>query len=69
MSIQVGANDGQTIAIDLQQIDSSTLGLKGFSVSGNALSLSDSITQVGASGALKDVKPEKCCSITVYGSG
>ncbi|WP_313773025.1 FliC/FljB family flagellin [Enterobacter huaxiensis] len=55
MSIQVGANDGQTIAIDLQQIDSSTLGLKGFSVSGNALSLSDSITQVGASGALKDV--------------
>jgi flagellin len=55
MSIQVGANDGQTINIDLQKIDSSTLGLTGFSVSGNSLKLSDSITQVGASGALKDV--------------
>ena len=32
MSIQVGANDGQTITIDLQQIDSTTLNLKGFSV-------------------------------------
>jgi len=55
MSIQVGANDGQTIDIDLKQIDSSTLGLKGFSVSGNALKLSDSIKQVGESGSLKDV--------------
>ncbi|TDN59878.1 FliC/FljB family flagellin [Scandinavium goeteborgense] len=55
MSIQVGANDGQTINIDLQKIDSSTLGLNGFSVSKNAVKLSDSITQVGASGALKDV--------------
>jgi flagellin len=55
MKIQVGANDGQTISIDLQQIDSSTLGLNGFSVSNNALKLSDSITQVGGSGALKDV--------------
>ena len=27
MKIQVGANDGQTISIDLQKIDSSTLGL------------------------------------------
>jgi len=56
MSIQVGANDGQTIDIDLKKIDSSTLGLKGFSVSNSALKLSDSITQVGASGSLKDVK-------------
>ncbi|HCR1096250.1 TPA: FliC/FljB family flagellin [Enterobacter hormaechei] len=56
MKIQVGANDGQTISIDLQKIDSSTLGLKGFGVAGTALKLSDSITQVGASGALKDVK-------------
>ena len=55
MAIQVGANDGQTINIDLQKIDSSTLGLSGFSVSSNALKLSDSITQVGASGALQDV--------------
>jgi len=55
MSIQVGANDGQTIDIDLKKIDSSTLGLSGFSVSGNSLKLSSGITQVGASGALKNV--------------
>jgi flagellin len=46
MKIQVGANDGQTISIDLQKIDSNTLGLNGFSVSGNALKLSDSVTSV-----------------------
>jgi flagellin len=56
MKIQVGANDGQTISIDLQKIDSSTLGLSGFSVSNtNALKTSAAITQVGESGALKDV--------------
>lgn len=32
MKIQVGANDGQTITIDLQKIDSDTLGLSGFNV-------------------------------------
>lgn len=36
MKIQVGANDGQTISIDLQKIDSSTLGLNGFDVSAKA---------------------------------
>lgn len=46
MAIQVGANDGQTISIDLQKIDSTTLGLNGFSVSGNALTTSDAITQI-----------------------
>ena len=51
MSIQVGANDGQTINIDLQQIDSSTLGLNGFSVSKNSLSVGASITQVVDNGA------------------
>ncbi|SUB06886.1 FliC/FljB family flagellin [Pantoea agglomerans] len=55
MKIQVGANDGETISIDLKKIDSSTLGLSGFGVSKNALKTSDAITQVGASGALKDV--------------
>ncbi|MBV6819354.1 FliC/FljB family flagellin [Rahnella sp. PD12R] len=55
MKIQVGANDGQTIDIDLQKIDSTTLGLNGFSVSSNALKTSDAITQVGASGSLKNV--------------
>lgn len=34
MNIQVGANDGQTITIDLKKIDSKSLGLAGFNVSG-----------------------------------
>lgn len=56
MSIQVGANDGQTIDINLQQIDSSTLGLSGFSVSKNTLDVGASITQVADdSGVMKDV--------------
>lgn len=46
MKIQVGANDGQTISIDLQKIDSSTLGLSGFSVSQNSLKTSDAVTQI-----------------------
>ncbi|EKN3568651.1 FliC/FljB family flagellin [Yersinia enterocolitica] len=39
MKIQVGANDGETIDINLQKIDSGTLGLKDFTVTGvgNAL--------------------------------
>ncbi len=36
MNIQVGANDGQTITIDLKQIDSTTLNLKNFSVANQA---------------------------------
>ena len=34
MKIQVGANDGQTISIDLKKIDSETLKLTGFNVNG-----------------------------------
>lgn len=55
MSIQVGANDGQTIDINLQKIDSSTLGLSGFGVDKTALKTSDAITQVGESGSLQKV--------------
>ncbi|EFJ1699965.1 TPA: flagellin FliC [Escherichia coli] len=36
MKIQIGANDNETISIGLQQIDSTTLNLKGFTVSGMA---------------------------------
>lgn len=46
MKIQVGANDGETISIDLKKIDSSTLGLSGFSVSNNKLETSAPITQL-----------------------
>ncbi|WP_053142443.1 FliC/FljB family flagellin [Erwinia billingiae] len=55
MKIQVGANDGQTISINLQKIDSSTLGLSGFGVDKNALKTSEAITQVGESGSLQKV--------------
>ncbi|MBR7365102.1 flagellin FliC, partial [Klebsiella pneumoniae] len=32
MTIQLGANDGQTITIKLQEINSDTLGLSGFGI-------------------------------------
>jgi len=53
MKIQVGANDGQTISIDLKKIDSETLGLNGFNVNGKgtitnkAATVSD-LTSAGA---------------------
>lgn len=50
-NIQVGANDGQTIAIALQQINSSTLGLTGFNVNGtgtaNAAATASDLTSGG----------------------
>jgi len=56
LKIQVGANDGQTISIDLKKIDSSTLGLNGFNVNGTgtitnkAATVSD-LTAAGATEA------------------
>ncbi|ERK17903.1 Flagellar biosynthesis protein FliC [Pantoea sp. AS-PWVM4] len=52
MSIQVGSNDGETIDINLEQIDSSTLGLSGFSVSKNSLDVTDAVTQVADTGGV-----------------
>ncbi|MGO3414797.1 MAG: FliC/FljB family flagellin [Kluyvera intermedia] len=55
MKIQVGANDGQTISIDLKKIDSDTLGLNGFNVNGKgtiankAATVSD-LTAAGSTG-------------------
>ncbi|HJS05950.1 MAG TPA: FliC/FljB family flagellin [Variovorax sp.] len=39
LSVQVGANDGETIDIDLKKIDSNSLDLSGFSISKKALSV------------------------------
>ncbi|RKQ38284.1 FliC/FljB family flagellin [Enterobacter sp. R1(2018)] len=52
MKIQVGANDGETITIDLKEITSDTLGLKGFNVNGkgevaNKAATTDSLTLSG----------------------
>jgi len=55
LTVQVGANDGETIKIDLKQIDSTTLGLAGFSVSSNALPVSAPITQTNLGGTPTDV--------------
>lgn len=57
MKIQVGANDGQTVSIDLQKIDSSALGLSGFAVSKNSLNVGAAISQTvdSASGKMVDV--------------
>lgn len=52
MSIQVGSNDGETIDINLEQIDSSTLGLSGFSVSKNSLDVTDAVTQIADTGGV-----------------
>src|SRR5690554_5820729 len=42
LTIQVGANDGETITVNLKEINSETLGLDGFSVGG----LSGALTQI-----------------------
>ncbi|BBV40452.1 FliC/FljB family flagellin [Citrobacter portucalensis] len=52
MKIQVGANDGETITIDLKEITSNTLGLTGFNINGkgevaNKAATADSLTLSG----------------------
>ncbi|CAM5202806.1 Flagellin OS=Castellaniella sp OX=1955812 GN=EPN31_13055 PE=3 SV=1 [Castellaniella denitrificans] len=49
--IQVGSNDNETISINLKQIDSSTLGLGGFSVARNELPVSGPVTQIPGAAA------------------
>ena len=48
LSVQVGANDNETIAIELKKVDSTSLGMAGFSVSGNALPVSGEISTISA---------------------
>ncbi len=50
LTIQVGAHDNETIGINLQQINSTTLGLGSLTVAKNALSVSDAIDTVSAGG-------------------
>ncbi len=51
MKIQVGANDGQTITIDLKKIDSSTLKLTGFNVNSQANVSTTNVPVYQATGA------------------
>ncbi|WP_029591875.1 flagellin [Franconibacter pulveris] len=48
LTIQVGANDNETITINLQEINSSTLGLDGFSVQKQAKMTDADVTSLGA---------------------
>ena len=59
MKIQVGANDGETIAIDLKKIDSDTLNLAGFNVNGagsvdNAKATGKDLTDAGFTASAAD---------------
>lgn len=56
MNIQVGANDGESIGINLKKIDTTSLGLDGFSVAKKSLNVSAAITQtnLGATPAAVD---------------
>src|SRR6478609_5814242 len=52
LTVQVGANDGETIDIDLQEISAKTLGLDGFNVNGkgevaNAAATADDLVLAG----------------------
>jgi len=66
MKIQVGANDGETITIDLKKIDSSTLNLTGFNVNGkgevaNTKATADSLKLAGYDAGTPDAN-----GVTVY---
>ncbi len=50
LTIQVGAHDNETIDINLQQINSTTLGLGSLTVAKNSLNVSDAIDTVKAGG-------------------
>lgn len=64
LTIQVGANDGQTITVNLQEINSSTLGMDGFSVSKNTLNVSEAITQVAVDADAKAVAVDLSAAAT-----
>ncbi|SCK60182.1 flagellin [Variovorax sp. HW608] len=51
LTVQVGANDGETISINLQEIDSKTLGMQGFNVSGPVATASLAFNGTTASAA------------------
>lgn len=51
VKIQVGANDGETISVNLQKINAETLGLDDFNVNGYVGELSDATTGTAAAAA------------------
>ena len=66
MKIQVGANDGQTITIDLKKIDSDTLGLNGFNVNGKGETANTAATLKDMSGFTAAAAPGGTVGVTQY---
>ncbi|HDL6961648.1 TPA: FliC/FljB family flagellin [Yersinia enterocolitica] len=66
MNIQVGANDGETIAINLQKIDSQSLGLGSYSVSGVSGALT-SLTDTSTAGVSTTTKLDASAVDTIVG--
>ncbi|MCW6030930.1 FliC/FljB family flagellin [Pantoea sp. JK] len=67
MKIQVGANDGQTISIDLKQIDSKTLGLTGFNVNGSGSVANTAATKADLDSAQIGAAPTPAANgVTTY---
>jgi len=64
LKVQVGAQDGQTISIDLKEISSKTLGMTGFTVAKNALPISASITTVAANSGATPVAVDLSAAAT-----
>ena len=61
LKIQIGANDGETISIDLKKIDSQTLGLNSFNVNGkgsvaNTAATTDDLKLAGFTASKPDAK-------------
>jgi len=66
INIQVGANDGQTISVNLQEISTKTLNLQSFNVNGPAATATaafDGVTSVSGTAAASTTDAQK-----VYGS-
>ncbi len=67
MKIQVGANDGQTISIDLKKIDSDTLGLAGFNVNGSGSVANTAATKANLAAAQIGTQPTAdAAGVTTY---
>ncbi|UGB01083.1 FliC/FljB family flagellin [Leclercia sp. G3L] len=66
MKIQVGANDGQTISIDLKKIDSSTLKLTGFNVNGKGETANTAATLKDMAGLTAGTPPGNTVGVTMY---
>ncbi|AIX51469.1 FliC/FljB family flagellin [Pantoea eucrina] len=75
MKIQVGANDGQTISIDLKKIDSNTLKLDNFNVTNMATTVKNGSTgnvQIAVTSAVSDddnAAPETVTSLAKNSNG